>query len=74
MRRPAKKLREAFGGNVRKLRLERGWSQEELSARSDLSQTYVSQLESAQRAVTIDIIDQLARALGVPPDQLLRKL
>ncbi|WP_370305482.1 helix-turn-helix domain-containing protein [Sinimarinibacterium flocculans] len=73
MRRPAKKLRETLGSNVRQLRQSRNWSQEELSARADLSQTYVSQLESCQRAVTIDVIDQLARALGVSADQLLKK-
>jgi transcriptional regulator with XRE-family HTH domain len=73
MRRPAKKLRETLGRNIRQLRQAKGWSQEELSARSDLSQTYVSQLESCQRAVTIDVIDQLARALGVCADQLLKK-
>lgn len=73
MRRPTKKLREILGSNVRQLRQKKNWSQEELAGRADLSQTYVSQLESGQRAVTIDVLDQLARALGVPPDQLLKK-
>ena len=73
MRRPARKLRELLGVNVRQLRLERQWSQDELSARSGLTQSYVSQVESGLRAVSIDALDQLARAFGEPPDRLLRR-
>ncbi len=73
MRKPAKKLRELLGVNVRRIRVAKGWSQEELCARSGLSQTYVSQIESGLRSVSIDVLDQLARGLVVPPDELLRK-
>ncbi|MFA5937800.1 MAG: helix-turn-helix transcriptional regulator [Sinimarinibacterium sp.] len=67
-----KKLREALGVNVRRMRQSKGWSQEELCARSGVSQSYVSQVESGLRSVSIDVIDQLASALDVTPDQLLK--
>lgn len=72
MRRPAVKLRKLLGSNVRRVRLEMGWSQEELAARARLSQSYLSQLESGLRSVSIDTIDQVARALSIGPDVLLR--
>lgn len=53
--------------------MAKNWSQEELCARSGLSQSYVSQVESGLRSVSIDAVDQLARGLAVTPDQLLKK-
>ncbi|TJY56199.1 helix-turn-helix transcriptional regulator [Sinimarinibacterium sp. CAU 1509] len=73
MRRPAKKLRELLGVNVRRLRQEKRLTQEELCARAGMGQSYLSQLESGAKSVSIDVLDKLARALGVTPDQLLRK-
>lgn len=73
MRRPAVKLRQLLGANVRKARLELCWSQEELCAQAQLSQSYLSQVESGRRSVSIDSIDQLARALSVTPDTLLKQ-
>lgn len=73
MRRPAKKLRELLGVNVRRLRHERDLTQEELCARAGMGQSYLSGLESGAKSVSIDVLDKLARALGVTPDQLLKK-
>lgn len=73
MRRPAKKLRDTLARNVRQMRMERNWSQEDLSGESGLSQTYLSQIESGMRSVSLDALDQLARAFSVSADQLLRR-
>ncbi|MES0873271.1 MULTISPECIES: helix-turn-helix domain-containing protein [Sinimarinibacterium] len=73
MRKPATKLRELLGVNVRRLRQTKNLTQEELCARADMGQSYLSQVESGLRSVSIDAIDKLARALGVTPDQLLKK-
>jgi transcriptional regulator with XRE-family HTH domain len=70
-RRP--KLRQILATNVRRERTGRDWSQEELADRAGISQTYTSQLESAQRAVSIDTIEKIARAFNLEPDQLLRR-
>lgn len=57
-------LARRFGGLVRRLRLQRGYSQEEFSFRVGLHQTYVSSIERGERNVTIGTADRIARALG----------
>ena len=53
-----------FGELVRRLRRERGYSQEQFSFRVGLHQTYVSSVERGERNVTIGTADRIARALG----------
>jgi transcriptional regulator with XRE-family HTH domain len=57
-------LARRFGELVRRLRLERGYSQEEFSFRVGLHQTYVSSVERGERNVTIGTADNIAKALG----------
>lgn len=60
----AEELSRRFGELVRRLRLEKGYSQEEFSFRVGLHQTYVSSVERGERNVTIGTADRLAKALG----------
>lgn len=64
--------RQILAINIRQGRARSGWSQEELASRAAISQTYVSQMESGQRAVSIDVLDHLADAFGVEVAQLLK--
>lgn len=57
-------LAKRFGELVRRLRAEKGYSQEELSFRVGLHQTYVSSVERGERNVTIQTADRIAKALG----------
>ncbi len=66
--------REALARNIRKLREERGMSQEDLADKADLDRTYISSLERRRYAATIDVVDKLARALGSDASDLLRRL
>jgi transcriptional regulator with XRE-family HTH domain len=66
-------LRQILASRVRSERLSREWSQEELAGQAGLSQVYISQLESAKRAVSIDCIEQLAGAFGIEAASLLRQ-
>ena len=52
-----------FGELVRRLRQEKGYSQEEFSFRVGLHQTYVSSVERGERNVTIQTADRIAKAL-----------
>jgi transcriptional regulator with XRE-family HTH domain len=56
---------------VRRLRKERGWSQEEFAAKCDLHRTYVGAIERAEENLTLRTLDKLARALNVHPAELL---
>lgn len=63
--------RERFARNLRQWRLARGLSQEELSARAELSQTFLSQIENGSRNVSLDKIEKLAKALEIDITDLL---
>lgn len=62
---------QRLGANVRRLRLEQGWSQERFAFEADVHRTYVSDIERGVRNPTATIIDKLAKPLGVAPGRLL---
>lgn len=64
-------MRKLVGRNVRRLRLERGMTQEQFAERSGFSQQYISDLERGRRNPTIVSLYELAVALGVTPVLLL---
>nr|WP_162060125.1 helix-turn-helix transcriptional regulator [Undibacterium sp. KW1] len=63
--------KEIFGRNLRRARRHKEISQEDLALRSDLSRSYVSGVERGIRNVSIDNMDLLAQALGIPIRDLL---
>jgi transcriptional regulator with XRE-family HTH domain len=65
-------VREILAENLRRLRKRQGLSQEELAYRANVDRTYISSIERGVYAVTIDILDRLARALDVEAWELLR--
>lgn len=72
--RPTKKRPEIvrlFAAKLKELRASRGLTQAELAEKADVSATYVSEMETADTTPGIDLIERLARALGVPPGELL---
>lgn len=56
---------KVFGLRVRQLRLERGFSQEELADRAGLHRTYIGMIERAEKNVTLLNIEKLALALEI---------
>ena len=58
-------MRELVGRNVRRLRQEKGLTQEQLADLSGFSQQYISGLEQGRRNPTIVTIYELATVLGV---------
>ncbi|MCO4839868.1 MAG: helix-turn-helix transcriptional regulator [Rhodobacteraceae bacterium] len=59
------------GLNIQNLRHSRNLSQEELSLSAEIDRSYVSKIELARFSVSLDILEQLARALEVDPSELL---
>jgi DNA-binding XRE family transcriptional regulator len=65
--------RRIFASNIRRIRLQRGWSQEALAARAGIHRTYMGSAERGERNVAIDNVCRIAWALGVPAFELLRE-
>lgn len=63
--------REVLAHNLRRLRLERALSQEDLAFDADLHRTFVAHVERGARNISIDNIEKLAKALNIPVYQLL---
>ena len=63
-------VKSRFGSTVRKLRDERGYSQEKLAERAGLHRNYVGGIERGERNVALENILKLAKALSVPPKEL----
>ena len=58
--------RSLLARNLRRIRLERGVTQETLSHDSGVMQSHLSEIEAGKRNATVDLIGALALALGVP--------
>lgn len=64
-------LKEAVSRNVRRLRQERGLSQEELASRADISNRYLGDIERGQHSCTVTVLGRIADGLGVRPAELV---
>lgn len=63
-------VQELVGWNLRRLRVERGISQDELALIANVERAYVGYLERGQRNPTVAILSRLAEAMGVHISQL----
>jgi transcriptional regulator with XRE-family HTH domain len=64
-------MKRLVGLNVRRIRIQRGLTQEQFAERSGFSQQYISDLERGRRNPTIISLLELAQALGARPVELL---
>lgn len=60
-----------FGAVVRRLREERGWSQEEFAEYADLNRGYIGEIERGGSMPSLGTVDKLALALGLRPSRLI---
>lgn len=73
----ARRFRNAIGPNVRRLRIERGWTQEQLAARLQLAGLHsldrvgVAKIESQLRSAYDYEVAIIAEVLAVDPGQLM---
>jgi transcriptional regulator with XRE-family HTH domain len=65
--------RRIFAENLRKARLAKKLSQEDLAEVSGLHRTYVGSVERAERNVSIDNMERLSAAVGVSLRDLLKE-
>ena len=60
--------RERIGQRVRALRLLADLSQDELAQRAGLQRTHIGRIEAGKYAVTLEVIQAIAEALGMTVD------
>lgn len=65
---------EVFGSLIRKLRGERGLTQEVLAERTELSVSYIGFIERGENVPTLTIVIDLAEALDVDAADLVREV
>lgn len=65
-------IKHKFGKNLKRLRLEKGLSQEKLALNADIDRTYIPSIEKGERNVSIVIVEKLAIALNVPISELFK--
>ena len=58
-------LCSVIGTNIRMLRAAKGLSQEELAFRAGIDRSYLSEVESGYKNLSVNVLDQIAAALGV---------
>ena len=65
-------LRSILADNLRRVRKEKGLSQEDLAGLAEVDRTYVSLIERRLNSISIDKLEQIANALAVEPYTLLK--
>lgn len=58
------------GANVRRLRVERGLTQEQLAHEAGIDLTYLGGIERGRRNPSVDVLGRLSTALGADPQDL----
>lgn len=66
-------IREILAHNLKAQRRAQGLSQEELAHRAGIDRTYISSLERRVYAAGIDVVDSLAKVLGMEASDLLKR-
>lgn len=65
-------MRERVGLNLQNLRRARGLSQEALALLADVDRTYVGKIENAKYSVSVDVLEQLSKALDIDTIEFFR--
>jgi DNA-binding XRE family transcriptional regulator/methylmalonyl-CoA mutase cobalamin-binding subunit len=62
-----------LGQRVRDLRMQRGWTQQQLADISKMDRTYIIAVELGKQNLSIGVVMKIARALNVPIERLLSR-
>ena len=64
-------INKEVGFNIRRIREERGLSQEKLASLADLHRAYVGQIERGEKNIGLKNLEKIANALSVDIKDLL---
>jgi transcriptional regulator with XRE-family HTH domain len=67
-------VRHLFAANLRRIRSERGFSQERLAYECEIDRAHVSKIERGLVYVGLEIIDKLAKVLDTPHADFLKPI
>lgn len=63
-----------FGAVIGRLRTEKGISQERFSAMAGIARSHLAMLENGKKTARLDTFFQIAEALEIPPDELMKMI
>jgi transcriptional regulator with XRE-family HTH domain len=62
---------EAWGQRLKRLRVQRGLTQQALADKAEVARNTIARFETATRRPDIDVLERLARALRLSIDEVL---
>ncbi len=65
-------LQQALARTLREHRQRLGWSQERLASTAGLDRSYVGDIERGAVSPTLQTLEKLSAALGIPASELIR--
>jgi transcriptional regulator with XRE-family HTH domain len=68
--RAERRVLRQFGARVRRIRLQKGMTQEDLAFTCGLDRSYIGSVERGERNVSLLNMHKIVRALGVPMKEL----
>jgi transcriptional regulator with XRE-family HTH domain len=66
-------LRDRVALNIQDLRRARSLSQEQLALLAEVSRGHMGKVENAKFAASLDLLERIAKALNVDPEQLFTR-
>ena len=64
-------INKKVGQRIRKYRLAKGLSQEQLAFEADLHRAYIGQIERGEKNIGVQNLDKIAKAFKISPAKLL---
>jgi len=61
-----KRILIQFGQKIREERIKQGLSKEEFAAKVGVHRTYIGMIERAEKNITLENIQKIAKALNIP--------
>jgi len=65
-------IMDRVAANVKRIRNERGYTQQALADKAKIHRVYLAQIEGATRAPSLEMLERLAKALKVKVGELLK--
>ena len=66
------KISKKLGTNIKRIRLHRKMTQGDICRKLDMDRSYMSAIEGGKKNITIAKLEELANALNVAVDELLK--